>query len=97
MSSRAIFEKNADACESAKYPACKCACGGALHGAKHSAAWRLETWGELERQRVELRQNLELELEPHAPAEPELVQRARELLELGAEWRYEPPQPGGVP
>lgn len=53
---RAIFERNVDACETAKYPTCQCACDGALHGAKHSKKWRQETWGaKLERERQELR------------------------------------------
>lgn len=44
MRGRAIFERNASACENAKGKTCHCACGGALHGIRHSAAWRKETW-----------------------------------------------------
>lgn len=43
MRSRAAIEslirRNAEACEAATNPRCTCACGGALHGMKHSAAW----------------------------------------------------------
>ena len=35
--SRALFERNAKACEQAKHPRCKCVCGGAFHGKSHSA------------------------------------------------------------
>lgn len=37
---QALVDRNADACEAAANPRCKCACGGALHGTKHSASWR---------------------------------------------------------
>jgi hypothetical protein len=50
---RALFARNALACETAKGPACRCACGGALHGSAHSAEWIDSTWRELEAQRLE--------------------------------------------
>lgn len=66
MKGRAIFERNVDACESAKHPKCVCPCGGALHGSKHSRKWRRETWGKIESEREaerrELKENGELEL-----------------------------------
>lgn len=66
MKGRALFERNADACERATHPKCVCACGGALHGSRHSLKWRRETWGEIARQREAERRELlesgELEL-----------------------------------
>jgi hypothetical protein len=56
---RALFERNADACESAKWPTCKCACGGALHGSRHSFQWRKETWGAIAERREQERRELE--------------------------------------
>lgn len=42
--SYALFKKNADACENAKHPSCRCHCGGKFHGQSHAAAlpdlWR---------------------------------------------------------
>jgi len=40
----ALFNRNADACATARHPKCTCHCGGEFHGAKHSAAWRRETF-----------------------------------------------------
>lgn len=54
----ATFARNATACENAKHPTCRCACGGALHGIKHSREWIEQTWAELETERLE---TLELE------------------------------------
>ena len=45
---RALFERNAKACEEAKYATCTCACGGQFHGTKHEAAWINATWAEIE-------------------------------------------------
>jgi len=39
---------NAMACENAVHPTCVCACGGRLHGKRHSAAWIEKTTLELE-------------------------------------------------
>jgi hypothetical protein len=50
MKGRSLFERNADACERAVNPKCVCACGGKLHGAAHSQAWREATWRDLEAQ-----------------------------------------------
>jgi hypothetical protein len=33
---RALSERQAKRCETAQHPACKCRCGGALHGAKRA-------------------------------------------------------------
>jgi hypothetical protein len=44
MKGRALFERNAAACETAKHSKCVCACGGALHGVAHSTEWRASTW-----------------------------------------------------
>lgn len=38
-----IFERNADACETARNPKCVCACGGSMHGLRHSPLWRRKT------------------------------------------------------
>ena len=35
----ALFRRNAEACENAKYPTCVCACGGKFHGKAHSETW----------------------------------------------------------
>jgi hypothetical protein len=35
-----LVARNADACERATWPQCRCACNGALHGVAHSRAWR---------------------------------------------------------
>lgn len=45
---RALFDRNAAACEAAKHPECTCHCGGQFHGTKHSQAWRDAKWIELE-------------------------------------------------
>lgn len=34
---KALFIRNATACENAKHPKCTCVCGGALHGQSHAA------------------------------------------------------------
>lgn len=52
---RALFDRNAAACESAKHPTCTCHCGGALHGQAHSAAWRDATWAALDEAQHEAR------------------------------------------
>ena len=44
---RALLERNATACETARHPTCHCACGGALHGQRHSELWRAEMWRKL--------------------------------------------------
>jgi hypothetical protein len=38
-----LIRRNAEACEGARWPACQCHCGGALHGKKHSEKWISET------------------------------------------------------
>ena len=43
-----LVNRNADACEQAKHPRCRCHCWGALHGAAHSAEWRKQIHDELE-------------------------------------------------
>ena len=51
-----LFVRNARACENAKHPACKCVCGGALHGVSHAAKLQ-ELWDayvEREKKRVEV-------------------------------------------
>jgi hypothetical protein len=45
---RALFERNALACETAKHPVCTCPCGGQFHGVKHSKAWLDATWSDIE-------------------------------------------------
>ena len=40
---RKLVDRNADACERALHPRCRCHCGGALHGAAHSLEWREKT------------------------------------------------------
>ena len=45
---RALFDRNATACETAKHPVCTCPCGGKFHGIKHSKAWRDMTYAALE-------------------------------------------------
>jgi hypothetical protein len=39
---QALVDRNADACECALHPVCRCACGGMLHGIAHSIAWRTQ-------------------------------------------------------
>lgn len=34
-----LQQRNADACEQAKEPRCRCACGGKMHGIKHPEEW----------------------------------------------------------
>lgn len=36
----ATIDRNADKCERAAEKRCVCSCAGALHGRRHSAAWR---------------------------------------------------------
>ena len=43
----AFIAFNAKACEEAKRPVCRCPCGGAFHGAAHSAEWQREKVDEL--------------------------------------------------
>lgn len=37
---RILIARNAIACELALKPKCTCACGGTLHGIKHSGEWQ---------------------------------------------------------
>lgn len=39
MNLYALVRRNAEACETARRPQCKCHCGGALHRKKHSEEW----------------------------------------------------------
>jgi hypothetical protein len=43
----ALIRRNAEACETAKRPQCRCHCGGAFHRKKHSNEWILQTIKEL--------------------------------------------------
>ena len=40
---RSLFERNAQACENAKRPQCRCVCGGQYHGKSHAAVLE-ELW-----------------------------------------------------
>lgn len=39
----ALIRRNAESCEQAQHPQCKCHCGGALHGQRHSEEWIQQT------------------------------------------------------
>jgi hypothetical protein len=41
-------DRNAEACERAAHPVCRCACRGALHGSAHTHAWRARRVAELD-------------------------------------------------
>jgi hypothetical protein len=45
----ALVDRNADNCECATTPRCRCGCKGALHGMKHSAQWRAQQVRQFER------------------------------------------------
>jgi hypothetical protein len=47
-----LVARNADACERATWPQCRCACGGELHGIAHSREWRSAREAELDRHDV---------------------------------------------
>jgi hypothetical protein len=70
---RALFARNAAACESAKGSTCRCACGGALHGRKHSAEWIAKTIAERERLEDEGRAAALAELERFQLTLPQIV------------------------
>lgn len=74
---RALFEKNAAACESAKHPVCTCACGGALHGVAHSREWLEATWA-----RIDAEQKRELENRPATVAARRELERVEQLRAL---------------
>jgi len=40
--SEGVLRYQAMRCETAKYPRCKCRCGGAFHGTKHADEWIAE-------------------------------------------------------
>jgi hypothetical protein len=50
-SREALFRRNAEACENARFSKCVCACGGALHGKVHSEGWQRQTFARLEAER----------------------------------------------
>jgi hypothetical protein len=58
----ALIRRNADRCETATGPRCKCHCGGAQHGKPHSARWVANTARAMTRAQYEGAQ-AELELE----------------------------------
>lgn len=39
MSSEALVRYNAERCEAALGPVCRCSCGGEFHGREHSEKW----------------------------------------------------------
>ena len=46
--SEGVLRYQAMRCETAKYPRCKCRCGGAFHGTKHADEWIAEEAAVLE-------------------------------------------------
>jgi hypothetical protein len=39
---QSLVDRNADNCEAARCPRCRCGCMGAMHGMAHSAQWRAQ-------------------------------------------------------
>lgn len=70
---QALLTRNAKACEEARFPECKCHCGGAFHGSAHSQKWIADTAAELHaaqvRERFEQRAALEQMAEQAEAAE----------------------------
>jgi hypothetical protein len=56
-SMEALLRRNADACESARWPVCTCRCGGALHGVRHTEGWIQEQAEMIEREAAAQKQN----------------------------------------
>ena len=56
MSARGLVDYNADACEAAKGPRCRCGCKGKLHGVAHSEEWRGETAARIDAENEQRRQ-----------------------------------------
>jgi hypothetical protein len=50
---RALFDRNATACERSTSRRCRCACGGQFHGVSHPLEWRDATYTALEAARLE--------------------------------------------
>lgn len=46
----ALVARNAQACEEAKGPVCRCPCGGAFHGVAHSVEWVAQQTARVDRE-----------------------------------------------
>jgi hypothetical protein len=83
---QALLRRNAIACEEARFPECKCHCGGAFHGIKHTEAWIENAARELYEaqcdRRFEAQARNRLALERIEAIEAEERRRFGEQLEL---------------